>query len=354
MTAPMTYSEALVAAGALYAAAAAPRPTEALGETARAAAASTTAVSVAAVAAIVALWKRLDPYNDRAVARFAEESGARLILAQRAVATQTAAAQTQFLRLSGVPITVTPRVPDDVRLSRPDGTIEPRGISVVEYARRAGEDESATRRKVDPETARTDRVMTRAAEAYRFSRSRGATPEQAEASAENRIETIVDGNLQRVQAMVEHQAMLAADAIDLDRPIIGYRRIIHPELPGEVCGLCIVAADQRYRVGELKAIHGRCKCTVLPIFEDYDPGRQLNSDDLDRLYREAGGTGSVALKRTRYQIVEHDELGPQLVTVKKPAKRAKKTSAPADAPPRGATTQSRQGRVSSRQGSPDV
>ena len=99
-----------------------------------------------------------------------------------------------------------------------------------------------------------------------------------------------------------------------DERIIGYRRIIHPEKSdGGVCGLCVAAANQVYRVTELLPIHNRCKCTIAPVTTAHDPGHTLNRDDLDKLYEHAGGTTSgAALKRTRYQIEHHHELGPVL------------------------------------------
>lgn len=102
--------------------------------------------------------------------------------------------------------------------------------------------------------------------------------------------------------------------LSLDETVLGYRRIIRPELSaGGTCGLCITASDRRYHVEELKAIHARCKCTVLPIYPEYDPGHSLNADDLKALYEAAGGTASEKLKRTRYKVEEHGELGPVLV-----------------------------------------
>jgi hypothetical protein len=52
------------------------------------------------------------------------------------------------------------------------------------------------------------------------------------------------------------------------------------------------------------------------VFDDYDPGHDMNSDDLDKLYNTADGLSRKNLKRTRYHIEEHTELGPMLVPVK--------------------------------------
>jgi hypothetical protein len=115
--------------------------------------------------------------------------------------------------------------------------------------------------------------------------------------------------------------------------IRGYRRVIHPELSkGGTCGLCVAASDRIYHVSELRAVHGRCECTTLPIVGEQDPGHALNDLDLRRLYKHAGGTDAAGLKRTRYKILEHGELGPVLTdgTLRKArtAKRADKAVKP--------------------------
>ena len=98
------------------------------------------------------------------------------------------------------------------------------------------------------------------------------------------------------------------------RDIRGWRRVIHPELSkGGTCGLCIAISDRIYRVDELRPVHDHCECTTLPIVGSQDPGNSLNNLDLKTLYRNAGGsTSGEALKRTRYQINDHGELGPVL------------------------------------------
>lgn len=74
-------------------------------------------------------------------------------------------------------------------------------------------------------------------------------------------------------------------------------------------------------------IVSNCHCTMIPIEADSDPGLQLNSDDLESLYRAAGTavgtsreTGGAArnkgaLRRVRVGITEHGELGPILVKI---------------------------------------
>lgn len=131
-------------------------------------------------------------------------------------------------------------------------------------------------------------------------------PEALEVAAQRLTKTAL-ADLQLARTTSAQQSMYAT-GIDT------FRRIIHPELTGQVCGLCIVAADRIYKRQNLLPIHPGCKCTVLPIVGDQDPGRALNRADLDKLYAAAGGsTRAEDLRRTRIAVTEHGELGPVLV-----------------------------------------
>ncbi|TPF92880.1 hypothetical protein BW14_06865 [Bifidobacterium sp. UTBIF-68] len=93
-----------------------------------------------------------------------------------------------------------------------------------------------------------------------------------------------------------------------------YRRIIHPELSKTgTCGLCVVAANNVYGTADLLPMHNLCKCTVMPITASHDPGLRLNREDLDRIYKKAGGTTNASgLKSVRVEVVNHSEIGPIL------------------------------------------
>ncbi|WP_280470998.1 hypothetical protein [Nocardia cyriacigeorgica] len=348
----MSYADALAVAGAAYLAAqAAPDPLESLAATARASAVAVDNIQRAAVTAITALWRALNPYDEVAVVVFAENAGRILVPAQRSVAQITAATHSQQFAALGRPeAVVAPDIPDDIRgalAERTDRTLRdtPAGAASPPGPRPiapAVTDPPTTPRQSTPsaagpvqgdrpprsrarvtyrdgttatapaETARTSRVMVRAASEYRYSRSTGVSHTDASRAAETRIDALVDGNLQIARSLIEQRAL--EQIVDLDRTVVGYRRIIHPELSrGGVCGMCVVAADRTYSIGELKAIHHRCKCTVLPRFKDWDPGRDLNSSDLQALYDAAGGNTPQLLKRVRYRLSAHSELGLMLV-----------------------------------------
>jgi hypothetical protein len=157
---------------------------------------------------------------------------------------------------------------------------------------------------------------------------------------------LVEDNLMLAQRIAEHETLAQADhqqqqratqkPVNLEKPagheskIIGWRRVIHPELSrGGSCGMCIVATRQVYKVDTLRAIHSRCRCTVAPVTAQHDPGSVLNHDDLQEMYAAAGGTTAAHLKRTRYQYKQedHGEFSNVLTRVISGANNRRSTSA---------------------------
>lgn len=127
-----------------------------------------------------------------------------------------------------------------------------------------------------------------------------------------------------VKARMRSEVLAAADLMMVSRGtalaeyrkygITGYRRVIRPELSKSgSCGLCIAASDRVYKTGLLMPMHDNCNCIPMPIVGDLDPGFKLNEGDLGRLYDDAGGNTRFDLKKTRYRVEEHGELGPVLV-----------------------------------------
>lgn len=146
----------------------------------------------------------------------------------------------------------------------------------------------------------------RAADQYRYAVSQGASDEQAVAKA-----------VERATAQAEMDTALTvreqSRKFMVVRSVDGWRRIIHPELSrGGSCGLCVAASDRTYKRGDLLALHERCNCATLPIINGVDPGKSLNESDIAALYKTAGSTGAADLKKVRYVVHEHGELGPVL------------------------------------------
>jgi hypothetical protein len=152
-------------------------------------------------------------------------------------------------------------------------------------------------------------VYSRPAAQFIYELSQGATVDEATETAGGRLGDLVE------------QDVLLADRdesrriYDENPVIVGYRRVIHPELAkdGMSCGLCVVASNQWYGSGDLMPIHEHCHCLPMPIVKGDDPGHELNRDDLDKLYAAAGGTFGELLKEVRVSVDEHGELGPVLV-----------------------------------------
>lgn len=85
-----------------------------------------------------------------------------------------------------------------------------------------------------------------------------------------------------------------------EKRTVGYRRVVHPELSkGGACGLCVAASMNVYSRPDLKPIHDRCHCEVVPIIGGQDIGDLLNRYDLGQLYSASGSTDGASLKRVR-------------------------------------------------------
>ena len=278
------------------------------------------------------LWAPVDVYDGEQVAAFTVDAAARMVTAQKTVATAAAAGQQAILSAVGVPVTARPYVPIDVRAR--NATFNRGRVNLVHRAAKVDYDGEAAAQRVSVEEMSTTEIFNRPARAYRWAKTQGASDEQAQRVAASRLDGLIDGNLMLAQRLAEVQVLDQA-ANQKRSPIVGMRRVIHPELSrGGTCGLCIAASDRLYTVRELLPIHARCKCTTAAVTKDYDPADDVNRAALGQLYGAAGGTSRAHLKRTRYQIDEHGELGPVLVPERayKPRTEAGEKAAAAIAP----------------------
>lgn len=177
---------------------------------------------------------------------------------------------------------------------------------------------------VDPRTVTTEALRgVDASEVYRrpIVTARTAVAEgkplpEALRLGRDRLERIVDTDV----ALAQRQATV--EVIGPDDRIVGYRRV----LTGASCALCATASTQRYRKAELMPIHGRCDCSVAPIFGTADPGQVINRRLLKDLRAAAKQTGDSDYARSRHlkvaedgtvrlpevSIHRHGELGPTL------------------------------------------
>lgn len=147
-----------------------------------------------------------------------------------------------------------------------------------------------------------EEVYGRVAAEYRRQRSLGLTDNEALQLALGRAQAMVGTDLG-----LAHQRQV--QRFTQVRNVTRYRRVIRSE---KTCGLCAAASDKLYRRGDLMPIHARCKCAVIAVTANTDPGSQLNRDTLGQLYDQAGSTAGGDLKRVQVTVEQHGELGPQL------------------------------------------
>lgn len=150
--------------------------------------------------------------------------------------------------------------------------------------------------------ASTQDVYKRVAAEYRWQRFLG----QPDAAAS-------DIAVQRSKAMAATDLDLAhqrqVQRFNQTRGVTRYRRVIRSE---RTCGLCAAASDRLYYRDDLLPIHARCRCDVIAVTAQSDPGSLLNEQTFQDLYQAAGSTYGKDLKRVTVEVVQHGELGPQL------------------------------------------
>lgn len=151
-------------------------------------------------------------------------------------------------------------------------------------------------------------VYSRPAKQFVYALSQGSSVEEARTIAEDRLTEIAEQDVLLAERE-ESQRLYEATP-----KVIGYRRVIHPELSRSgTCGLCVVASQRLYSTGDLLDIHGGDNCTTMPVVKGDDPGFRLNAVDLKQVYAAAGSNRAEDLVNTRITIKEHGELGPILV-----------------------------------------
>lgn len=165
-------------------------------------------------------------------------------------------------------------------------------------------DGSYPRKNILPED-----VWERPVSEYRNARNNGDSHQEAMLKTLARVRQLADADVRMANRERAARVYEAASP----QGVIGYRRIIHPELSRTgTCGLCLVAADRLYSTKELYPLHDNCKCETLPVTNTSDPGLKLNRDDLDYIYSVAGGNTASKLSNTRIAEYVSGERGPTL------------------------------------------
>lgn len=162
-------------------------------------------------------------------------------------------------------------------------------------ARSLGRDLVYPRNTPDPVS-----VWERPAKQYLHAKAKGKSDEEAISQMVNRAEVLATDDVNLAKRKTTQQSLIKTGKIK------GYRRVIHPELSETgVCGLCFAASDRIYTTGVLLPIHARCKCEVLPIIGNNDPGRDLNLSDA---YDLAGSAEAADLLKVNFKVTQNGEL----------------------------------------------
>lgn len=221
-------------------------------------------------------WVSLDDYHDDAIAAWIKQVAPVANGGQAVTGTLT----DRYLSVIGSELV--------------DGTIRPVGVSpnlVTTEALRGVTD---------------DDIYRRAAFEYWKAISTGADNITAAERGRIRAETIAAANLQLAKTHASRHVLSQNDRV------VGYRRV----LAGKACSLC-GTAKSKYAKDELMPIHNGCRCGVVPIYRDApDPGVLHKEDVTD--------------ERGKSRVVQHDELGPELVprTAKKAVAAPRRAATP--------------------------
>lgn len=265
-----------------------------------------TALLLFAMGRLDALLLRVDPFDGNSVKEFVAAAAEIAVAAQQQAVTLVTATQRTYLSEVGIELAdFIPEVADEVRGYNPERASEyvrPRSV-------RSG--------GVRVERLPIDEVFNRPIRDFRENVGKGMDESKALAIAADRAKMYLSTNVALAEREATHQILGEAERRTSGRSrgesILGYRRVIHPEASDSgVCGLCIAASDRIYRVENLQPLHNHCKCETMPVTRSSDPGRDLNGQDLDRLYSLAGGNAAKQLGKIHFKVDEHGELGPVL------------------------------------------
>jgi hypothetical protein len=238
------------------------------------------------------MWARLTSYRDADADAFIRAVVPMVAGAQRATATLTTAALGRVQAAqTGAPVRLPSVAPNDFtgeRVRAADPTVVYRRPFVQVYTELAD----------------------------------GKSLDAAAAAGGRRLQVIAATDVQLAKT---HAAQATLGQMD---EVAGYRRVLTGT---ESCGLCIVAATQRYHKEDLAAIHPGCDCEVAPLKPGEDIGQVISptmlSDAHEAIFQRFGKFSSAAReigskvigpdgKPLLYKDVlivhQHGEIGPVL------------------------------------------
>lgn len=138
--------------------------------------------------------------------------------------------------------------------------------------------------------------------------SQGVSLTDAVAVGGDRATAMAATDLQLAKTHASRYVLSATDNV------VGYRRVLES---GNPCGLCIVAATQKYSREDLLPIHANCDCSVQPIYGIGDPGplSDLPDDTTSAIgdrFSDVADSADPAHLHGEIVVHEHGELGPVL------------------------------------------
>lgn len=228
--------------------------------------------------ALQRLWRSLTAYREGDAAAFSARVVPLVAAAQYQVATLTGAYLTRrYSQLTGSPIQPVTLAPDGFTDTALRG-VEPRTVYERPF----------------------HQIWTDLSEGKPF------TP--AVQAAEKRLTDIAATDVQLAKTHAARQVMETQDEI------VGYRRVLKGSYS---CGLCIVAATQRYHKHNLMPIHPGCDCEVDELVAGQDLPQVIEPGMLDEIHKRiaaVAGQADLSAREPDYRkyIVthEHGELGP--------------------------------------------
>lgn len=173
----------------------------------------------------------------------------------------------------------------------------------------------------------TATVLRRPFVTVRTALSQGTPPAAALTRGATRLRSLADTGMQLATTHAADAALTTAYAGT------GFRWYARIPTGRESCALCLIASTQRYRIGDLMAIHSHCDCRVGGPYDTPDPGHVINPDLLEQVHQLVGeqiGPRYVNRSAQGYQDLivtsQHGEIGP-VITI-----RGQKHTGPGDVP----------------------
>lgn len=230
-----------------------------------------------------AYWESMPNYREDAIEQMIEAIAPRVAAGQVQVAKLTNEYLKQCYKVLGLDIDLVPV--DEVK------TVWARGVDPKKVYQRPG-----------------STVYANLAEGKSF--------EEAVKAGGLRLHQLVGGDVQLAHRNQARRVLSLNNS-----KVKAYRRVLTGR---ENCGLCVVAATQRYHVADLLPIHPGCDCTVQPLPPEFADQQVIDEDLLAQAHaaaKEQFGEADYGARGLEYKklilVSEHGEYGPVMSWTRK-------------------------------------